>query len=305
MSSARYLATMDEWMREQERRTRSLERRKRGLTSGGGGATTITVTDTATIDMVLTGSSAAGYGLSANVTAVPVSLLTGPGTIPPALLPTPAVPALGVTDTPTIDMTLTGAGTTASPWNVSSAVLAVPVGLLTGPGTIPPALLPAATSGRIPGEVIAYAGATTPSGWLLCNGGAVSRTTYSDLFTAIGTTYGVGDGSTTFNLPNLAGRTAIGQNATYPLGTAGGAETHTHTLTGPTAYAKIALTTNAGQPIINDRPNVPSWTGTHIQGSAAATAATASTGTGTSLGGSTDAGSTMQPYLALRYIIKT
>ena len=60
------------------------------------------------------------------------------------------------------------------------------------------------------GSVIAFAGSSIPTGYLACNGAAVSRTTYADLFAAIGTTYGVGDGSTTFNLPNLAGRTIVG-----------------------------------------------------------------------------------------------
>lgn len=52
------------------------------------------------------------------------------------------------------------------------------------------------------GEVRQYAGVSVPAGWLECNGQAVSRTTYAGLFAVIGTTYGVGDGSTTFNLPN-------------------------------------------------------------------------------------------------------
>lgn len=55
------------------------------------------------------------------------------------------------------------------------------------------------------GVVQAYAGAAAPTGWLECNGGAVSRTVYSGLFAAIGTTYGYGDGSGTFNLPDLRG----------------------------------------------------------------------------------------------------
>lgn len=55
------------------------------------------------------------------------------------------------------------------------------------------------------GFVEAYAGTTAPAGWLKCNGTAVSRTTYASLFAAIGTTYGDGDGSTTFNLPDLRG----------------------------------------------------------------------------------------------------
>ena len=57
-----------------------------------------------------------------------------------------------------------------------------------------------------------YAGATAPAGWLLCWGQAISRTVYSTLFTAIGTTYGVGDGSTTFLLPDMRGRVAAGKD---------------------------------------------------------------------------------------------
>ena len=53
------------------------------------------------------------------------------------------------------------------------------------------------------GTVLPYAGKDLPTGFLLCNGAAISRTTYADLYSAIGTTYGSGDGSTSFNLPNL------------------------------------------------------------------------------------------------------
>lgn len=55
------------------------------------------------------------------------------------------------------------------------------------------------------GAVLAFAGTSVPNGWLECNGGQVSRTTYSALFSVLGTLYGVGDGSTTFNLPELRG----------------------------------------------------------------------------------------------------
>ena len=55
------------------------------------------------------------------------------------------------------------------------------------------------------GGVLAFAGTSVPNGWLECNGGQVSRTTYSALFSVLGTLYGIGDGSTTFNLPELRG----------------------------------------------------------------------------------------------------
>jgi microcystin-dependent protein len=58
---------------------------------------------------------------------------------------------------------------------------------------------------KVAGEIIYYAGATPPSGFLAANGQTVSRTTYANLFAAIGTTYGAGDGSTTFQLPDLRG----------------------------------------------------------------------------------------------------
>jgi microcystin-dependent protein len=58
---------------------------------------------------------------------------------------------------------------------------------------------------RPPGEVAVFAMNSAPAGWLCCNGSAVNRTTYANLFAAIGTTYGVGDGLTTFNLPDLRG----------------------------------------------------------------------------------------------------
>lgn len=60
------------------------------------------------------------------------------------------------------------------------------------------------------GSASIFFGASAPTGWLFCDGSAVSRTTYASLFTAIGTTYGVGNGTTTFNLPDLRGRIPMG-----------------------------------------------------------------------------------------------
>lgn len=81
------------------------------------------------------------------------------------------------------------------------------------------------------GSSMAYFGGTAPSGWLFCDGSAVSRATYADLFSAIGTTYGAGDGSTTFNLPDLRGRSPLGAGqgsglSNRTLGAKIGAENH-------------------------------------------------------------------------------
>lgn len=61
--------------------------------------------------------------------------------------------------------------------------------------------------GLKPGFVCPFAGTTAPDGWLICDGSAVSRTTYADLFAVIGTTYGTGDGNSTFNLPDYRDKT--------------------------------------------------------------------------------------------------
>lgn len=161
-----------------------------------------------------------------------------------------------------------------------------------------------------PGSVEAYAGITEPSSWLFCYGQAVSRTTYADLFTAISTTYGVGDGSTTFNLPDLRGRTIAGQDDMGGtsanrltgaagsvdgdiLGGAGGAETHTlitaempaHTHTG------FAFQTTGGGANITHPAKIGNTNATQME-------TDASTGGG-------GAHNNVQPTLILNYIIKT
>lgn len=71
------------------------------------------------------------------------------------------------------------------------------------------------------GAVVAFAGSTSPAGWLLCDGSAVSRTTYAALFAVIGTTYGAGNGSTTFNLPNLTDKFIQGNSTSGTVKNAG------------------------------------------------------------------------------------
>jgi microcystin-dependent protein len=121
------------------------------------------------------------------------------------------------------------------------------------------------------GMITDYAGSSAPSGWLLCYGQAISRTTYASLFAAISTTYGSGDGSTTFNVPDIRGRVTAGQDDMGgssanrltnqsgglngdTLGATGGSETHTlteaelaahdHGATGLTASSSVSNGTN-------------------------------------------------------------
>jgi microcystin-dependent protein len=96
-----------------------------------------------------------------------------------------------------------------------------------------------ASGAAIPaGAVMSFAMNAAPTGWLACNGAAVSRSTYSALFSAVSTTYGTGDGSTTFNLPDLRGYFVRG-SGTNSDGTSAGTfgakqadalKTHTHTV---------------------------------------------------------------------------
>ena len=126
-----------------------------------------------------------------------------------------------------------------------------------------PALKALVGPGLPVGMIVDYAGASAPSRWLLCYGQAISRTTYADLFAILGTTYGTGDGSTTFNLPDLRGRVVAGQddmggvsadrltNQTGGvdgdvLGAVGGAETHTITLAQMPAHDHGAVTGSNG-----------------------------------------------------------
>jgi microcystin-dependent protein len=84
-----------------------------------------------------------------------------------------------------------------------------------------------ATGGGAPGIISQFAGATAPPGYLLCDGTAVSRSTYSALFTTIGIAYGAGNGTTTFNLPNLQNRIPVGKGPDTEfdtLGETGGAK---------------------------------------------------------------------------------
>lgn len=115
----------------------------------------------------------------------------------------------------------------------SKAFTAVPTGPAVDPTSANQLARKAYVDSILPvGIIQPFAGSVAPSSsWLFCQGQAVSRSTYAGLFSVVGTAYGAGDGSTTFNLPNLQGRIPVGRDAGQTefdvLGETGGAKTHT------------------------------------------------------------------------------
>ncbi|MEV5068943.1 tail fiber protein [Microbacterium sp. LMI12-1-1.1] len=164
------------------------------------------------------------------------------------------------------------------------------------------------------GMVSMFAGSTAPTGWLLCQGQAVSRTTYAALFAAIGTTYGVGNGSSTFNLPDLRGRVPIGSGTgtagsatAHPLGQNGGQETHTHT-EGDMSAAIGASNGNTNQmsyQAVDRNGRGPATSGAYTMFGNGANSTAYGWNHYTKVYGTTAAGDSMQPFLTLNFIIKT
>jgi len=180
------------------------------------------------------------------------------------------------------------------------------------------------------GMIMPYAGTTAPSGWLFCYGQDVSRTTYADLFTAIGTTYGTGDGSSTFTLPDLRGRTIAGQDDMGgasadrltnqsggldgdTLGATGGAETHTLTeaqLASHKHFGFAETTIDIDGPPGNLTNSTQVAEANNSFGGGDEKYAMGSTGTAATVGltsatGSGTAHNNVQPTIILNYMIKT
>lgn len=201
--------------------------------------------------------------------------------------------------------------------NLDSGLSSVSVGIFSPVNTsVPPQFF--VTTGII----VPYGGSSAPTGWLMCYGQAVSRTTYANLFTVIGTTYGAGDGSTTFNLPDIRGRMVIGPD-NMGGGTAG--RVAAATAAGYTAGAEtvnIAHTHTTGDHTLTIA-EMPAHTHTTTSGTAqgvgggggsgpvyAAGTASSSAGSGTahnhgSTGSSLSATQAiMNPYLTINWIIR-
>lgn len=157
------------------------------------------------------------------------------------------------------------------------------------------------------GEIKMWPTSSAPTGFLLCDGSNVSRTIYSALFAVIGTTFGAGDGTTTFTLPNFENRFPVGAGDLYSVGGTGGSKdaivvshTHTATVTDPGHTHSIPTTSNitAGGPNAQeDGPlNGGSYTvPSNTTGISVSNSTTGSSGTGANL----------PPYLSVYFIIKT
>ncbi len=161
------------------------------------------------------------------------------------------------------------------------------------------------------GAVLSFAGASAPTGWLLCYGQAISRTTYAGLFTVLAEVYGAGDGSTTFNVPDLRGRTIAGQDdmggaSADRLTGAGGVGGIDGDVLGASGGTEAVSLTEAQMPAHDHDYNNPPYTGStnNVSGIDVTGSAVGSTSqTGTT--GSGSAHVNMQPTLILNYIIKT
>jgi microcystin-dependent protein len=187
------------------------------------------------------------------------------------------------------------------------------------------------------GIIQMFGGDVAPTGWLLCNGALVSRSTYNDLYATIGVKFGAGDGSTTFALPDFRGRVGVGKDGTTEflnVGTIGGEKLHTlsiaelpshyHTVD-PPSTASGGVTANHTH---NEHPSVYAnvagsdywphsgssyWMNTEYSGRGAIATGTISsdhahyTDIGQFNSGSTGTGTAfnvLQPYLTINYIIK-
>jgi Microcystin-dependent protein len=167
-----------------------------------------------------------------------------------------------------------------------------------GAGIIPTANVPGSTP---TGGIILWTTTTTPTGYLLCYGQAISRTTYSDLYAVVGDTFGAGDGATTFNVPDLRGRFPLGKDDMGGSSANRVTDTDADTIGGADGEETHTLSVD----------EIPSHRHTYSKGVYAAEAdglggalkSLTSDNSGYTGGG--EAHNNMSPFITLTYIIKT
>ena len=171
--------------------------------------------------------------------------------------------------------------------------------------------------GGIPtATIVPWSKSAVPTGFLECDGAAVSRSTYSALFSAIGTTYGAGNGSSTFNTPDLANNVPVGKSNNKALASTGGANTVAVTATGnvggSTANATLSTAQLASHSHSGGSNNASIAMAAEV-GRAVTSSNTGNAGSGSghshnmsaTFSGSAVNAAIVQPYLTLIYIIKT
>ena len=167
------------------------------------------------------------------------------------------------------------------------------------------------------GLIIPWGSASIPSGFLECDGSAVSRSTYAALFAVIGTTYGAGDTTTTFNLPDLRDRLSISKSNTQAIASTGGANTATVTGNATVSLSDTILTIDqipahghGYQRSTGSQGAAGGGSNCYINNMGTVTGGQAGSGQGhghnvSSVAFVGDSTSILQPYLTLVYIIKT
>lgn len=159
----------------------------------------------------------------------------------------------------------------------------------------------ASVNSVVTGTIQMWPTTSAPSGYLLCAGSAVSRTTYAALFAVIGTTFGTGDGSTTFNLPNYADRMPIGSGTiAASIGVTGGSKdaivvSHTHSITDPGHFHSYGGVQSQG---LENGNSILATGGTSYSTN------TKTTGISVNTTGSSGTNANLPPYLGINFIIK-
>ena len=161
--------------------------------------------------------------------------------------------------------------------------------------------------------IIPWSDSSAPTGFLECNGAAVSRTTYSALFAVISTTYGAGDGSSTFNVPDLQDNCCVGKSNNKSLGSSGGANTvaNSGNIAGSTANASLSTAQLASHThnsaLVGVSPNMRNSPvlSTPVPVQTGSTGSSQGHSHNVSANFSGDSTSVVQPYLTVLYIIKT